>query len=317
MAVPWLIFIATPFRSAVRPIANSMVTDLTEGEDRRKAFSLLYLGTNIGVAVGPMIAGFLFNRYLSWIFWGDALTTLFAILMVLLFVPDTKPDEEAVKLSLEQDQHGERAESGRAISALLRRPVLVVFVVLTLMGNLVYAQHQFSIPLHLNMLFQDDGARMYGMLMTTNAVIVLACTAPLTLLTKRLRPVVNMALACTLYAFGFGLLLFVRGIALLFVSTMIWTLGEILMVTNSNVFVASHTPMNHRGRFNGIIGLFFGAGFVFSPWLSGMYIDALGTESIWIWVAAFSLLTAGGFVLLRKPAVRTEEVPPERIRAGD
>jgi MFS family permease len=167
------------------------------------------------------------------------------------------------------------------------------------------------------MLFQDDGARMYGMLMTTNAVIVLACTAPLTLLTKRLRPVVNMALACTLYAFGFGLLLFVRGIALLFVSTMIWTLGEILMVTNSNVFVASHTPMNHRGRFNGIIGLFFGAGFVFSPWLSGMYIDALGTESIWIWVAAFSLLTAGGFVLLRKPAVRTEEVPPERIRAGD
>lgn len=316
MAVPWLIFLSSPFRSAVRPIANSMVTDLTNGLERKKAFSLLYLGTNIGVAVGPLIAGFLFNHYLSWIFWGDAVTTFFAIAMVLFFVPDSKPDETEIQRSMTSDLHNERAEPGRAVMVLLRRPVLLTFVLLTLLSNIVYAQHQFSVPLHLNTVFREGGPRMYGFLMTSNAVIVLLFTAPLTILTKHIRPVMNMSVACVLYALGFGLLSFLSGFPLLLVSTLFWTLGEILMVTNSNVFVASHTPMNHRGRFNGIIGLFFGAGFVVTPWISGIYIDAFGTASIWFWVAVFSMLIAGAFLLLRKPAIRTELVPPEKVR-GD
>ena len=52
----------------VRPASRSMLTDLSKAEERHKAFSLLYLGTNFGVAIGPMIAGFLFRNHLPWIF---------------------------------------------------------------------------------------------------------------------------------------------------------------------------------------------------------------------------------------------------------
>ena len=41
-----------------------MITDLTVAEQRKGAFSLVYLSHNIGFALGPMIAGFLFNRRL-------------------------------------------------------------------------------------------------------------------------------------------------------------------------------------------------------------------------------------------------------------
>lgn len=71
--------------------------------------------------------------------------------------------------------------------------------------------------------------------------------------------------------------------------------------------------VNRMGDF---VGLFFGAGFVVTPWISGIYIDAFGTASIWFWVAVFSMLIAGAFLLLRKPAIRTELVPPEKVR-GD
>ncbi|MCG8569020.1 MAG: MFS transporter, partial [Spirochaetes bacterium] len=67
MSVPWLLVIAGFFNGAERPMNSAMVTDLTEGEERKRAFSLVYLGINIGVAVGPLIAGFLFKNHIQWI----------------------------------------------------------------------------------------------------------------------------------------------------------------------------------------------------------------------------------------------------------
>ena len=65
----------TFFNGAARPVNTALLTDITRPEERSAAFSLLYLGINIGVAAGPILAGFLFNNYRRWIFWGDGLTT--------------------------------------------------------------------------------------------------------------------------------------------------------------------------------------------------------------------------------------------------
>jgi Na+/H+ antiporter NhaC len=43
-------------------------------------------------------------------------------------------------------------------------------------------------------------------------------------------------------------------------STVIWTLGEILQATNTNVYIANHTPISHRGRFNAILPIIIGSG---------------------------------------------------------
>jgi len=45
-----------------------------ETETRRAAFSLSYLGVNIGVALGPLMAGWLFTHTLSWMFWLDGVS---------------------------------------------------------------------------------------------------------------------------------------------------------------------------------------------------------------------------------------------------
>jgi len=44
-----------------------------------------------------MIAGFLFSNYLKWIFFGDALTTLASVILILLFVPETLPTESEIE----------------------------------------------------------------------------------------------------------------------------------------------------------------------------------------------------------------------------
>lgn len=298
--VPWIIFLSSGFRGATWPVSSAMVTDLTEGDDRRKAFSLLYLGTNIGVAVGPVLAGLLFQDHIAWIFWGDALTTLISAVTILRFVPDTKPSRERIATTDHSRPAGERSEQGSFTSVFLRRPQLIAYLVIATLSSFVYSQHTFTLPLQLDGIYGDAGASRYGVLMTLNAVTVLICTAPLTYLTRRMRPVTAMSIASVCYLVGFGSLLFIDGMVLFSLSVIVWTWGEILMVTNGNLFVSRHTPVTHRGRFNGVVSWVHGVGFAISPWLSGIIITRSGVLTIWPIAAGIALISAIAFLIMSK-----------------
>ncbi|MGM0675698.1 MAG: MFS transporter [Spirochaetota bacterium] len=45
---------------AATPATIALATDLSTPDTRQATFSLLYLGHNLGFAVGPLVAGFLF-----------------------------------------------------------------------------------------------------------------------------------------------------------------------------------------------------------------------------------------------------------------
>ncbi|MCK5199609.1 MAG: MFS transporter, partial [Spirochaetales bacterium] len=237
MVIPVLLIVSNFFKGAVRPASRSMLTDLTKSEERQKAFSLLYLGTNFGVAIGPMIAGFLFLNHLQWIFWGDALTTIAAFTLVLKYVPESKPGEKDILEDKIDDL--EKAVRGSAIKAFISRPALVFFSIFTVMANFIYAQMTFSLPLHLNDIFNEKGAEVFGYLMSFNAVIVLIFTALVLNFTKRLKAVHNMAFAALLFAVGFGSLSVISSFHGFVITTFIWTIGEILMVTNGSVYIAN------------------------------------------------------------------------------
>lgn len=306
MIAPYLIFASSIFRGATWPVTNAMVIDLTEGEDRTKAFSLLYLGTNIGISIGPIIAGVLFNSYLNWLFWGDALTTIIAAAAVLLLVPDTKPTQEQIAAFSEGRNDGEKAEDGSTLKAFFQRPLLVSFLSVVLLSGFVYAQHNFTIPLQLEGLFSGDGARYFGYIMTFNALIVILFT-PITLkVSDHLRPVTSLIFASILYAVGFGMHMSLRVLPMFFVAAFLWTIGEILMVTNSNVFVAKHTPITHRGRFNSIISIFHGAGFAICPWITGILIERISLQVLWLIVFFVGIASAVGFFLIRAAVIIEE-----------
>lgn len=68
------------------PASGAMTADLTTPENRKQSFSLLYLGMNLGLAFGFMLAGYLFENYTRWLFWGDGLTSLLSLLLVVFFL---------------------------------------------------------------------------------------------------------------------------------------------------------------------------------------------------------------------------------------
>ena len=57
MITPWLLIISGFFGGAVQPASAALIGDLTNTKNRQEAFSLLYLGINIGITVGPLKIG--------------------------------------------------------------------------------------------------------------------------------------------------------------------------------------------------------------------------------------------------------------------
>lgn len=281
MLIPWLLLLAFFFTSAATPAYTAMTTDLTNANNRRNAFSLLYMGNNMGLAVGPLIAGFLYKSYISWIFWGNAISTFVSLILIGFFVEESIPHTEQFDNSNELLHHNEKAEKGNLFAVLLRRPALLAFAGITTIYTFVYAQHLFIIPMQVNQCFPDNGAKIFGTLMTTNALVVVFLTTPITNLTKKIRTTFNMVLSGALYAVGFGMLYFVSTYPLFILSTIIWSTGEVLSSTNSGVYIASHTPITHRGRFNSVIPLLTGAGFALGPFLMGMFIQKTSIKTAW------------------------------------
>lgn len=280
--VPWLLVASGFFGGAANPSHLAMVMDITNTGNRKHAFALLYLGNNIGLALGPMIAGILYRQYLPWVFVGDALTTLIALTLVTIYIKETKPDKEAISALHKTLNVNERAEEGSLVSVLLRRPILLGFTIIMTILSLVYAQYGFSLPIQVNDIFPFAGPAYYGILFGVNAVTVVLLTPAITAFTMKLKPTFSIFLGAVQYGIGFGMIFFIRSLPLFVFSTVVWTVGEVLINTNSGVYLANNTPISHRGRFNAVLPVIMQTGYAIGPPLAGKLIDAYTVESIWI-----------------------------------
>jgi len=294
-ALPFLAAAASVLLSSTWPVFNAMVADIAPPEQRRRAYSLLYWGNNIGFSLGPLAAGFLFNRAMGLMFLVNSLALAAVSSILGLCVRETLPSPASA--SAPSPQRCEAAEQGGILKVLSRRPILLCFALVLALLNIVYSQHQFSLPLFLESRLGDKGPSAFGIAMTTNGLTVVACTVPLTFLLRRLSPLACMPLAGLLYALGFGLLAFFPpapggGAPLLLVvaSTFVWTLGEVLSATNVNAFIASRSPASHRSRLNSLVTLIAQSGSMLCPLASGGFIKARGIDSVWPAAACVGLV---------------------------
>lgn len=290
-----LIMLATFFGGFSQPVYSTIITDLTEGEQRKAGFSLEYMAINIGFSVGPLLAGFLYENYLTWLFLGDAITTFISIGLVAVFVPETIPSgEKSMGLKTEKL---EGAEEGSLVSALFKRPALVIFSLIMVMYFIVFSQFNFGLSIQIGNIFRNNSSTIFGALMTVNALMCSLLTVFITSATKDLRASLSISIGGVLYAVGFGMIFFINSFFMFILSTVIWTLGEIIVSTNTSVYIASHTPISHRGRFNSIFPIIRKMGFVIGPLFAGYFVKLVDIRNLWLLVGALSMIAA--FMMFR------------------
>lgn len=68
---------AADFGTMAFPAFDATLADLTDPENRQSAFSLLYFGANIGMAISPIVGGLLFKDHLSLLFFLERISAAF------------------------------------------------------------------------------------------------------------------------------------------------------------------------------------------------------------------------------------------------
>lgn len=284
--IPYILIIAFFFNTFAYPALSAMIMDYSKPENRQEAFSLNYLGLNIGIAIGPIIAGILFENFTSWIFWGDAITTLLSVIMVGVALKEKPPEQREIK----DNSSEEKAYKGSTISAILKRPTIIVFAVFCSILAFVYSQSWFALPLHMSEIFGVLGSKYFGYLYSVNGIVVVLFTPIILYFTKNFKPVINVLIGGLFYAVGFGMYGFTNSMPIFLFAAVIWTFGEIVASVNTSVYIANHSPVTHRARFQSLFDIIRGAGGALGPYLMGFFLLAYGMNQLWYLMILISVI---------------------------
>ncbi|MDF2698864.1 MAG: transporter, partial [Haloplasmataceae bacterium] len=267
----YVMIIAGIFYSMGGPAHESLLADISNPNNRKQVYSLSYMGWNLGYAAGPIIAGFLFHKYLNLIFIGDAITTFLSLSLIFIFIKDKKN-----KVNIENLNSLEVEEKGSIFAVLIKRPRLLLFATVMIGFNFVYSQWSFLLPIHTSTNFGGVlGPKYYGAMASLNGAVVIAFTAIISFIflnTKNYKTIVYGGL---FYMLGFGLLGFLDSLAFFYISVFIFTLGEILLTISVMPYVYNHTPSSHRGRMSGTLSMIMGFGWVLGPFVMGQIREVL------------------------------------------
>ena len=295
-----LLLVSSFFASAVNPAFVAMITDILPTNKRQQCFSLSYLSINIGVALGPLVAGILFNNRLTVFFLGDAATSFIAVLLIALHIPASSFGKKAVVSA-----QSEKAASGNLFKMLLGRPQFLISFILKLIYDFVYSQHSFTIPLVLTQTFAENGSEYYGYMMSINAITVLVFTLFLSSLTSKLHQLTNLSIVGVLYAIGFGGVCVINNFSGLLVSTMLWTSGEILCSVSSGVYIAANSPVNFRARIQSLNSCISLGGSSLGILVCGIFTDVFGLSRIGVLLFAVAIIGAALMYALKIYACRS------------
>ncbi|MDY5103194.1 MAG: MFS transporter [Agathobacter sp.] len=285
-----LFYIAGVFATIEGPSYDALVTDLSDSESREKAYSLQYLGMNLGLVLSPTIGGLLFENYLWLAFILTGLATLSSTILIILFIK---------RLSVEKGNvsaYEEKRENESVFRILRERKTLILYALVCGFGGIVYAQFNYLLPLNMETLYGAKGATIFGMLTSTNAIVVIIATPLITTFLSRLMDVRKILIGESLIVLGLFGYRFVQGAMVpYFILMILFTIGEVFNTLGHQPYMTRRIPSTHWGRVNSFVntvnGLFAGVGNIFI----GKIVDVKGYDMAWL---AVGVLGAVAIILV-------------------
>lgn len=267
-------------RSLYEPVSQALMADVTVKEKRLKVFSLRYIAINVGVSVGPLLGAY-FGTMEAWLPFMVTALIYFAYAIGLYAL--------LLRFGIRRIE-GEKRHDVTLLSSwriVKADRVFRYYIAGSIVGAIGYAQMTVTLSQYVEQSVAQ-GAALFALLMSLNAVVVVLCQVPLSRLFDRWGPMVAIAAGNVMFAVGdigfavsagwFGFML----------SMFFFTLGEILNFPQSNVLVDQLAPEGMRGTYFGAqsfsnIGQFIG------PLAGGVLLTHWGGPSLFTTMAIVTL----------------------------
>jgi MFS family permease len=279
-------------RSVFEPTSRALLADLTVPENRLVVFNLRYSAVNIGFIFGPILGYYLGSSKTTFPFFIAAgVYIIYGISLILTF---RKFPIASVVKSIKE----ERVTFLKAIRIVRTDSILLFSLIGLILATSGFSQFNSTLPQFLsNTTYIENGAKLFSILLTLNAIVVIITQYPLLKIGKKYSPILSIVLGnmiCSMSLIGFG---FAGSIPFWIVIVMVFTLGEVLMFSMTDMFMDSIAKPDLRGTYFGAMG-FTQIGSVVGPSLGGFLLDYFGYNNPLMVFGSLFILSILGVPLL-------------------
>jgi len=271
--------------------ANAMLADLIPPEKRADGYAIIRLSDNAGVAIGPSIGGFIAAASQFFAFYIAASGLFLYGLVLLFFAVETLP-QYTKDIQISVFDQGSYKSVFKDIS-------FISFVANSTLGLLANSLMWVLLPVYATQVLNIP-KQMYGFLPTTNAFMIVLFQVMITRWTKRYRPLRMTALGMLFYAIGVGSVALGSNFWGLWISMIIITIGEMIIVPTGSAYVANISPEHMRGRYMGIYSLTWSLSIGIGPLLGGILSDNYGPSATWIGGLVIGLTSMSLFFVIER-----------------
>jgi MFS family permease len=292
---------------------NAMIADLLPADQRSEAFSVNRVAMNLGVVIGPAVAGLALG-------WGVSFRQLFLaagagcalmVVMMLVWIRESRPASAATP-RLHTDAKG---RSGYRIVFHDRAFILfclVAILPLFCIGNFgsIYSVYVTS---YLGLPYGE-----WGVLLALNALVVAVVQYPLVRATRFRNRMVLLAIASALLATGIGGSAFAGPLWSLVLLIAVLSVGETLLAPVAAAEVSDMAPEAIRGRYMGVWTIVWNGGAALGPAFGGWAMDTFGGREAFAILLVIGLVGAVLFLVLARgwrARVRTRKMSPAPAEA--
>lgn len=277
-------------RSFLEPASRALISDTTKPEQRVIVYNVRYFLINIAAAIGPLLAVVLsLTGAKSAFFIVTAVYVIYGLIITSLFRKYPFEESDATKA------RPRLTETFRVLRADKTFRYVIIGMIFAIIG---YSQFNSTLPQFIA--FHDgfsDGSRLFAYLLTVNAITVLIVQYPIMRFGIRVSPIKSLFFGVATLSIGLLLIGFASEVWVLFVAMVIFTVGEVLMFTMTDVLTDELAPEHLRGTYFGAMGL-TALGQSVGPIIGGLLLDGFNNAALPVFGSLAVVTACGAFFFM-------------------
>ncbi|AYC29900.1 MDR family MFS transporter [Paenisporosarcina cavernae] len=261
-------------------------------EGGRKAFNAIYLAQNVGVAIGPALAGVVAEYSFDYLFLAN-----FGMYVVFFFIAFFGYKSFKIR----GDMHTSVIKEGKIIRN--RAPFYALLIVISgyVICWIVYVQWTTTISSYT----QDLGIslKQYSLLWTINGLLIVLAQPVIQPIIKRMEHRIKsqLVLGIGILMASFVVVAFAESFKLFVIAMVILTIGEMFVWPAVPTVANLLAPKGREGMYQGIVNSAATVGRMIGPFVGGVLIDQYSMSIMFLVLTVFLALAIIPSVLYDRP----------------
>lgn len=241
------------------PANQAMLIDVSQPEERKIMYTIMYWANNLSIAFGGILGGFLFREHLFELLTALTITSLITWVLITFFI-----DESYVPVQTEKKTAGTHIVQLFSNYRNVFQDKIFVFYVLAgilvlsmefQLSNYISIRIAKELPVQHIFDWQFGGIEMTGFLRTENTILVVVMALFATKLVSNFKDRNVLIISCLVFVISYAIISYTNNIWLLFIAMLIATVAEVMRVPVQQNYMANLPPENARSSYLAVNGL--------------------------------------------------------------